>query len=387
MGHSLAQAVRITFKRSAHPMKPLHIFKPGTHVTMSGASITFGESDLAATVRAYDPTLHEAPLVIGHPKHDAPAAGWVKSISAAAEGLIAVPHEVDVAFAELVAKKSFKKISASFYHPDAANNPVPGVYYLRHVGFLGAQPPSVKGLRPIELAEDEDGIVEFGDFGDSITAGVFRRLREWLIGQFGQEAADQVVPGWDVDNLAAQALRDDVRPSFTEPTQPHKTTIEEHTVNPAEQAALEAENKRLKTQLEQHQTDQRQAAADQRHTKNLAFAEELVGAGKLLPKHAAALIAALDFAEAGDEPLEFGEGKERKPVIEGLKAIFDDLPAQIDFAEQARKDRQGESQVGVDLEFAEKNTDPDRLSLHNRASALAADKNIPYESAVRQLIK
>lgn len=387
MGHSLAQAVRITFKRSAHPMKPLHIFKPGTHVTMSGASITFGESDLAATVRAYDPTLHEAPLVIGHPKHDAPAAGWVKSISAAAEGLIAVPHEVDVAFAELVAKKSFKKISASFYHPDAANNPVPGVYYLRHVGFLGAQPPSVKGLRPIELAEDEEGVIEFGDFGDSITAGVFRRLREWLIGQFGQEAADQVVPGWDVDNLAAEALRDDVRPSFTEPTQSRKITIEEHTVSPAEQAALEAENKRLKTQLEQHQTDQRQAAADQRHTKNLAFAEELVGAGKLLPKHTAALIAALDFAEAGDEPLEFGEGKERKPVIEGLKAIFDDLPAQIDFAEQASKDRQGASNISVDLEFAEKNTDPDRLSLHNRASALAADKNIPYESAVRQLIK
>jgi hypothetical protein len=387
MGHSLAQAVRITFNRSAQPMKPLHIFKPGTHVAMSGASITFGESDLAATVLAYDPALHEAPLVIGHPKHDAPAAGWVKALSVSAQGLIAETQQVDAAFAELVSKGSYKKISASFYHPDAANNPVPGVYYLRHVGFLGAQPPSVKGLRPIELAEDEEGIVEFGDFGDSITAGVFRRLREWLIGQFGQEAADQVVPGWDVDNLAAQALRDDVRPSFTEPTQPHKTTIEEHTVSPAEQAALEAENKRLKTQLEQHQTDQRQAAADQRHTKNLAFAEELVGAGKLLPKHTAALIAALDFAEAGDEPLEFGEGKERKPVIEGLKAIFDDLPAQIDFAEQARKDRQGESHVGVDLEFAEKNTDPDRLSLHNRASALAADKNIPYESAVRQLIK
>ncbi|WP_448092485.1 peptidase [Pseudomonas lini] len=368
-------------------MKPLHIFKPGTHVTMSGASISFGESDLAATVLAYDPTLHEAPLVIGHPKHDAPAAGWVKSLSVAAEGLIAVPHEVDMAFAELVAKKSFKKISASFYHPDAANNPVPGVYYLRHVGFLGAQPPSVKGLRPIELAEDEEGVVEFGDFGDSITAGVFRRLREWLIGQFGQEAADQVVPGWDVDNLAAEALREDVRPSFTEPTQPRKTIPEEHTVNSTEQAALEAENKRLQTALDTHLAQQRKDQANQRHGQNLAFAEGLVGAGKLLPKHTAALIAALDFAEAGDAPLEFGEGDQRKPVIEGIKAIFDDLPQQIDFAEQASKGRSGDVHVPTDLEFAEKNTDPDRLSLHNRATALAADKNIPYESAVRQLIK
>ncbi|MBF3234750.1 peptidase, partial [Pseudomonas aeruginosa] len=40
----------------------------------------------------------------------------------------------------------------------------------------------------------------------------------------------------------------------------------------------------------------------------------------------------------------------------------------------------------AELEFAEKNTDPDRLALHTRASQLAADKNIPYESAVRQLI-
>ncbi|WP_454868684.1 hypothetical protein [Pseudomonas farris] len=36
-----------------------------------------------------------------------------------------------------------------------------GVYDLRHVGFLGAQPPSVKGLRPIELTDGEQGLVEF----------------------------------------------------------------------------------------------------------------------------------------------------------------------------------------------------------------------------------
>jgi hypothetical protein len=121
-------------------MKPLHIFKPGTHTAMSGVAFEFSESDIAATVRAYDPILHEAPLVIGHPKHDAPAAGWVKSLSATAEGLNAEPQQVDAAFAEQLSKGSYKKISASFYHPDAPGNPVPGVYYLRHVGFLGAQP-------------------------------------------------------------------------------------------------------------------------------------------------------------------------------------------------------------------------------------------------------
>lgn len=170
---------------------------------------------------------------------------------------------------------------------------MPGVYYLRHVGFLGAQPPSSQGLRPIELAEDEEGVVEFGDFGDSVSAGVFRRLREWLIDKFSQEDADRVVPGWDVDNLLAESRREVDSPAFTEPTPSNKPTTEEHPVNPAEKAALEAENTRLKTQLAAHQEREQKEQAAQRHTKNLAFAEGLVGAGKLLPKHTAALIAAL----------------------------------------------------------------------------------------------
>ncbi|WP_230147308.1 phage protease [Pseudomonas brassicacearum] len=146
-------------------MNPLHIFKTGTHTAQCGTTYNFTEADLAATVAAYNPSLHEAPLVIGHPQHDAPAAGWVKSLSATTHGLIAEPQQIDASFAEQIAKGSYKKISASFYHPTAANNPVPGVYYLRHVGFLGAQPPAVKGLRPIELAEGEPGVIEFSEGG------------------------------------------------------------------------------------------------------------------------------------------------------------------------------------------------------------------------------
>ncbi|WP_256665121.1 hypothetical protein [Pseudomonas sp. SLFW] len=104
-------------------MKPLHIFKPGRHQPMSGGSLNFTERDLIATANAYNPALHEAPLVIGHPQYDAPAAGWVKSLTGTAEGLIAEPQQIDPSFAEQIGKASFKKISASFYHPDAANNP------------------------------------------------------------------------------------------------------------------------------------------------------------------------------------------------------------------------------------------------------------------------
>ena len=134
--------------------KQLQIFKAGKHTAMSGVALAFSDADIAATVAAYDPSKHEAPLVIGHPKTDDPAFGWVKSLQFSDGVLQAEPDQVDAAFAELVNDGKFKKISASFYTPDAPNNPVPGVYYLRHVGFLGAQAPAVKGLKAASFAEE-----------------------------------------------------------------------------------------------------------------------------------------------------------------------------------------------------------------------------------------
>ena len=58
----------------------LDIFRTGRHTASSGTSLAFTEADLAATAAAYDPALHEAPIVVGHPKDNAPAYGWVKSL-------------------------------------------------------------------------------------------------------------------------------------------------------------------------------------------------------------------------------------------------------------------------------------------------------------------
>ena len=129
------------------PAPVIHLFKPGTHIDMGGQQISFSESDMQASVDAYDPALHEAPLCIGHPKDDAPAYGWVQSMHMAADGPEAIPHQVNADFAEMHKSGAFKKVSASFYTPNNPHNPVPGVYYLRHVAFLGAQPPAIKGLR------------------------------------------------------------------------------------------------------------------------------------------------------------------------------------------------------------------------------------------------
>lgn len=144
-------------------MQEIHFFRPGRHTSNNGTELAFSAADLKAIADAYDPRTHEAPIVVGHPKTDAPAYGWVEKIIAKPDGLYAVPRQVNPEFSDLVRQGSYKKVSGSFYTPEARNHPKPGTYYLRHLGFLGAQPPAVKGLRSIELSEDDEGIVNLED--------------------------------------------------------------------------------------------------------------------------------------------------------------------------------------------------------------------------------
>src|SRR5690606_2877795 len=100
--------------------------------------------DLEAIAAGYDPALHEAPLTVGHPAHDRPAYGWVGAVQVMPDGRLAItPRDVEPQFAEMVAARRFPKRSAAFYPPTHPKNPTPGRWYLRHVGFLGAQPPAI----------------------------------------------------------------------------------------------------------------------------------------------------------------------------------------------------------------------------------------------------
>ena len=313
-------------------MKRLHIFRAGTHTDQAGNKVTLTEADIAASAAAYDPAKHEAPLVVGHPRTDDPAYGWVASAFAEGKDLHADPSQVDPAFAEMVSGGRFKKISSCFYAPDAPSNPVPGVWYLKHVGFLGAQPPAVKGLRAVAFADGAAGVVEFADWAGTSNAGLWRRFREWLIGKEGLEVADQVAPVYEIDFLRDQAQQAPVSdaiapsPAFAEPPQ-------ESTVTKEEADRLRAENLRLQQEATARQRNERHAA-------NVAFAEQHTG--KFKPVHKDAVVAFLDFAEspgADGQTVSFGEGDGRKPLAEAFRAFLTDCAPVVNFSEQASKGR------------------------------------------------
>ncbi|MDZ4379164.1 MAG: hypothetical protein U0973_13560 [Xanthomonadaceae bacterium] len=314
-------------------MGKLHIFKKGTHTDLHGRKREYTPAELKASAAAYDPQKWRAPIVVGHPKTDNPAYGYVDSLVYAdgdADGLFAEPADVMAEFADAVKAKRYTGVSASFWLPDAPRNPVPGALYLRHVGFLGAVPPAIPGLQPVEFGADDTGVVEFSDFGQELSAGVFRRLREWLLAKFGATDADQVVPNWLVDTVLSEAQ-----------TRAPEQSVPETALAFAAPAAatgdaspLQAEVDRLTAELAARQAADQSAASAATHREHVAFADGLVSAGKLPPKHAAVVVSALDALRA-DTPLEFGEGEERQPLLPALQAVLQELPTQVSFTDVA----------------------------------------------------
>lgn len=340
-------------------MKPFELFRSGKHVSASGAAIAFSDDDLRAAVAAYDPAVHEAPIVVGHPRDNAPAYGWVKSLSFADGTMIAEPDQVDADFAELVQAGRFKKRSASFYTPDAPNNPKPGTYYLRHVGFLGAQPPAVKGLKEVAFADAEAGVVEFADVGRfawGSVAAILRGLREWIIGDKGLETADKLVPNFylsDIDE-AAKAAREapvdqtpSAMPAFSEgnpmtiqelQAQVAKLTKERDDALAA--AAKVANFSEAEGRLKERETAVAAREAAMARASIEKRVDAVVAAGRLLP---AGKKAAVDFAMAladGEQTFDFGEGDKAKKVSqrEAYLLQLETAPKVVEYGERAPSD-------------------------------------------------
>ena len=356
-------------------MKGIHVFKSGKHTDSSGQNAEFTESTLKATAAAYNPKTHEAPIVIGHPKSNGPAWGWVSSLTFSEDGLVAEPAQIDPTFEELVEAGRYKKVSASFYQPDSPNNPVPGVFYLRHVGFLGAQPPAIKGLKDIAFNEDEEGVIEFSASVDELTSAsrvmlsVFRKFREFLIDKFSREEADEVISSWaleDLEQLSRDTPLDTPQhnatiPSFEENPKPNNSPSSED--NGMTEEELKAEKTKLDAQKAANEA--KETAFSERETQIKATEkalsikaisadlDALVKSGKVLPAQQAALaefmstlddtkdVVALAFEEGGA-----GDGKKKKSQRAFMQSYLNTLPKIVEFQEVSGD--QGGDDAGVD---------------------------------------
>lgn len=312
----------------------IEVFRPGRHIDDQGGIHDFSPADVADIAASYNPALHEAPLTVGHPEHDRPAYGWVEGAHVNDEGRLAIAsRDVEPQFAEMVAQRRFAKRSAAFYPPSHPKNPTPGKWYLRHVAFLGAQPPAIAGLKEIQFADDAAGLVCFSEAS-----------------------------------------------SEGQPTQEHRTMSDQEkaAIARAEKAeadalAAQAAAKAAQDQLAQFAEQQRTA----RHAGFVAFAESQVQAGKLAPKDRDMCVATLE-AVADAAPVQFAEGGTTRSVSPAtwLQGLIANAAPVVQFGEFAPGAAAGQRHAPP----------KDDAELDARAQAYARDNKVSYAEAVAAVV-
>lgn len=245
----------------------VEIFTAGKHTDSAGREHEIGVDFLDRVIAHLDLNLHEPPAVVGHPREDAPAYAWVAGLRRTGESLEAQFADVDPEFAQLVRDGKFKKRSASFY-TDAPTAPGGRAPYLRHVGFLGAQPPAVKGLRAIQFDEGASNItfeaITFSE-GESMSEEKEKSVRE----QIGDYLKELFGGGKEQQPAPANFSEAQIKSLITEAVETATGTLV------AKNAVLETEVNRLKD----HTATQSGASV---HAANIAFCEHL-GAARFPP--------------------------------------------------------------------------------------------------------
>ena len=310
------------------------IFKTGTHTASDGSARTWTEDDLDRIVSSYDPLTHEAPVVIGHPKDNAPAYGWAEALKRDGEMLFAKLKDLAPEFVDWLKNKLYKKRSISLYSDGT----------LRHIGFLGGKPPAVKGLPDIVFSDADAAITwEFNEIKKEVIPMFWT---EW----FKKKAKDE---GVELEGLPVPP------PSFSEAD-----------INKRVEGAVKAEREKLTAEFTESQKTKEDdlkrrevaLAAKEREASKAgikAFCEGLLKNGKITPATMKLGMGLENFLEQiadMETTVEFGEDDEKKKQtpLEFMQDLLQSAGKQIDFTEVATKEkeapRMGSGKAGEKIE-------------------------------------
>jgi hypothetical protein len=336
------------------PAPWIEIFRAGDYRAKGKGLVT--RDDLERVVQNYDPSFHEAPVTVGHPQDNLPAFGWVDRLAVRGDLLLAKERQVDPQFNEMRQAGRYKKRSASFY--TGADGKISG---LRHVGYLGAMPPEVKGLQDVQFDDNGRKFIEvdFGEEEEQMEKSIADQVKEYFAGLLGV-GTPKTFSEADVTALVTSA----VNTAVTAAVEPLKAQLATQTASFAERSGKLAEAE-LKTKAQE------------------AIAR-LKQKGKWVPAFSK-MGAELLFAElAGlSNTVEFGEGDAKKTLspLQVLENFMEGLPAVVPtgtrFTPQA-------ADHATTVDYGEK-ANPNSVQLHALASKRASEKSISYGEALTQV--
>lgn len=343
----------------------IEIFRAGRHIDDAGTVHNFSAADVAGMVRSYDSTLREAPLTIGHPKDNLPAYGWVKGLGVNAAGnLVMDTHQVQPQFAEMLGAKLFKKRSASFYTPTNPHNPKPGNWYLRHVAFLGAQPPAIAGLA--DFASDAaDGAVSFSE--ETLPATLPTTPPATL------PTTPPTDPVFNQEQLRmSQELKDQLAAAHAQLAQAN-----------ADRAGIEAARQQAEADAAAARGELAafaESASRARTAEFTSFAEGLVKTGGLLPKEKDAAVALLTAAHEA-KPVSFSEAGAVKTVtsVDFLKDLMARVKPTVSFGEYAPASMAGSPGAGTGTQGMSDD------EINTKAIAYQRQHKVSYAEALSQV--
>lgn len=330
-------------------MKWCEIFRAGTHIDHSGKKVTVTTADIDKIISNFNEKNPDVPLVIGHPKVNSPAYGWVDKLKRDGKTLLATFKDVSVEFAEWVNQGLYKTRSISLYEDNT----------LRHIGWLGAQPPAIKGLASYQFAENEEiQIFDFSEADDykfQTIADILSDLRDLLIEKYDIETADKVIKSWRIDDLKHIDTKDKVEvaafcEAMTAPYNKEQTMAKETTeqqtppATPAEapktaenpvsdevQKVIDAKNEEINDLKAKLETEQ----AEKRKTEYSQFAEQLITNGNISPSEKNTVIDLMEVCGKSGT-YDFAEGDE-KSVLNRFKSLLKTCK-HVEFAEIAKQE-------------------------------------------------
>lgn len=383
---------------------PIEVFRTGTHTAMNGVTKTYSVADLEAIVATYNgQTERKAPLVLGHPELDSPAYGWIESLVVKGEKMIAYVSQVSDKVRDAVKAGMFKTISIALF----ADN------VLRHIGLLGAAPPAVAGLAPVQFCEHvvfaaDETFVEYAwatnEWRMPTVASLMRGIRDFVIAKFDLATADSVLPSDQIDRLTDSAsevyipegVTDEAKLAFAQKLKEEETMeIKELEDKFAQMeiafTALTADNTILKTQLAETQNAVVSAKAkgviDMANVEFVAFVDTLIRDGKVLPAEKDSLTSEFADTFKANSQLQFAEGEvslvDKFRTRLSARPVIVNVPA-TQFATAAAAVPVDMKNIPMAFAAVAKQVDMASMDLDSRIAAYAIEHKVSYEVAAGQ---
>lgn len=277
----------------------IEIFKAGKQTDSAGNTHNWTASDLDKIIANLKN--HPAPLVVGHPKHNDPAYGWVADLKREGDTLLMRAEKVDPQFEKLVQDGRYRNRSVRITETKDGLT-------LGHVGWLGAAPPAVEGLKPVQFAEGDN--VKNYDFTE-------------------------------------QVMTDAVNSQSTPPASPTQPTVTldvaQKMANDAAEKAAAAAKQAADAKIEKLEAELQKNSESLAFSQNKQLTDKLVTSTQIKSDQAAPLaefMTCLQSAFPASKTFEFtqGDGKKALNPLDFFKGFLESLPKAV--------------QLGVHSEFA-----------------------------------